>query len=144
MSYLVKTPWCSSNAVVPDAWDKATVEKAVDINTGSCPSGVTFNWHGFVRDLRLSFNGSWDFASKGAVSKLPWGNVSDCMVVVDSKTWQVIDQVWIMRIKLILAMALLAASANASACLDYSDAWKWGLRGLSWDEAFVLGFDGEE
>ena len=49
-----------------------------------------------------------------------------------------------MRIKLILAMALLAASANASACLDYSDAWKWGLRGLSWDEAFVLGFDGEE
>ena len=69
-----------------------------------------------------------------------------------------------MKIKLFLAAALLAASANASACLDYSDAWKWGLRGLSWDdlvgepcspiteqqlylswdEAFVLGFDGEE
>ena len=71
-----------------------------------------------------------------------------------------------MKIKLFLAAALLAVSANASACLDYSDAWKWGLRGLSWDdlvgepcspiteqqlylswdEAFVLGFDfdGEE
>ena len=49
-----------------------------------------------------------------------------------------------MKIKLFLAAALLAVSANASACLDYSDAWKWGLRGLSWDEAFVLGFDGME
>ena len=39
-----------------------------------------------------------------------------------------------MKIKLVLAAALLAASANASACLDYSDSWKWGLRGLSWDD----------
>ena len=88
MSYLVKTPWCSSNVVVPDAWDKSVVLAAVDRNTGSCPSGVTFNWHGFVRSLKDSFSGNWDFSGKGAVSKLPWGNVSDCQVVVDAKTWQ--------------------------------------------------------
>lgn len=49
-----------------------------------------------------------------------------------------------MKIKLVLAAALLAASANASACLDYSDAWKWGLRGLSWDEAFGLGLEDDD
>ena len=66
-----------------------------------------------------------------------------------------------MLIKTLIAACLLAAATNASACLDYSDAWKWGLAGkswddlvgepcapiterqlyLSWDEAFALGLD---
>lgn len=66
-----------------------------------------------------------------------------------------------MQIKIILSAALLLAATNAIACLDYSDAWKWGLAGkswddlvgepcapiterqlyLSWDEAFALGLD---
>lgn len=69
-----------------------------------------------------------------------------------------------MSIKTIAATVLLLSSANAFACLDYSDAWKWGLRGLSWDdlvgepcspiterqlymsweEAFTLGLDDNE
>jgi len=69
-----------------------------------------------------------------------------------------------MLIKTLIAACLLAAATNASACLDYSDAWKWGLRGLSWDdlvgdpcapiterqlylswdEAFALGLDDSE
>ena len=69
-----------------------------------------------------------------------------------------------MHIKTVLAAALLLAATNASACLDYSDAWKWGLKGLSWDdlvgepcspiteqqlylswdEAFALGLDDDD
>ena len=91
MSYLVKTPWCASNIVVPNGWDKATVEQIVACNTGSCPSGVTFAWHGFVNDLKAAFGGNWHLASNGAVSELPWGNVSAYRVVVDADTWNPID-----------------------------------------------------
>lgn len=39
-----------------------------------------------------------------------------------------------MLIKIILSVTLLLAATSASACLDYSDAWKWGLAGKSWDD----------
>ena len=39
-----------------------------------------------------------------------------------------------MQIKTLATSLLLVVATNASACLDYSDAWKWGLRGLSWDD----------
>lgn len=91
MAYLVNTPWCVANLVVPDSWDKTTVEKCVTINTGSCPSGITFSWHGFVSDLQSAFGVGWHLAPKGVVAELPWGSVSDCMVVVDSDTWSPID-----------------------------------------------------
>lgn len=83
MSYLVKTPWCASNVVVPNAWDRKTVVDAVEKSTGECPSGVTFNWNGFVRKLKAEFGSDWNFAAEGAISELPWGSVAKCKVVVD-------------------------------------------------------------
>lgn len=91
MAYLVNTPWCVSDVVVPNGWDKATVEKCVARNTGACPSGVTFAWHGFIDELKMAFGANWQLAPKGAVSALPWGNVAKYCVVVDADTWEPID-----------------------------------------------------
>lgn len=91
MSYVVKTPWCVPNIVVPNNWDKLIVKKCVVRNTGECPSGVTFGWNGFIKDLKAAFGGNWHLAPNGVVSELPWGNVSKFSVVVDADTWNPID-----------------------------------------------------
>lgn len=73
----VRTPWCSADVMVP-YFTAPLARRLVALNTGSCPSGVTFNSASFWREMKAARPG-WVTQRLGRVANLPWGRVPDAV-----------------------------------------------------------------